>query len=106
MDNSPRFSRILLAERIERCFIPDCGACPMKLSMPRGSGGTPQDSSDMSISTTARESNRGSGYRPRRNSIMAALTSEGRSCCVQWPQPGSMTVFRSSGTNRFKLGMS
>jgi len=47
-----------------------------------------------------------SGYRPWRKSTIAALTSTGRSCCVQWPQPGSMTVFRSSGTNRFRLGMS
>jgi len=37
--------------------------------------------------------------RPRRNSIIAALTSPARSCWVQWPQPGSMIVPRRSGTN-------
>ena len=38
-------------------------------------------------------------YRLRTNSIIAALTSAGRSCWVQWPQPGSMMVARSCGTN-------
>jgi hypothetical protein len=32
------------------------------------------------------------GYSPRRNAIIAALTSSGRSCWVQWPQSGSMMV--------------
>jgi hypothetical protein len=47
-----------------------------------------------------------SPYRPFRNSSMAALTSLGRSCCVQCPQPGSITVFRKFGTNIFRLGIS
>jgi hypothetical protein len=38
------------------------------------------------------------GYKLRRKSIMAALTSGARSCSVQWPQPGSMIAGRSLGT--------
>ena len=41
-----------------------------------------------------------------KNWTSAALTSAGRSCCVQWPQPASMIVPRRSGTNIFKFGMS
>ena len=37
---------------------------------------------------------------------MAALTSEARSCWVQWPQPGSMIVPRSWGSDFASLGMS
>ncbi len=44
--------------------------------------------------------------RPRRNSIIAALTSPARSCWVQWPQPGSMIVPRRSGTNLGRPGRS
>ena len=42
----------------------------------------------------------------RRNAIRAALTSLDRSCCVQWPQPGSMTVFVRLGTNSFRFEIS
>ena len=45
-------------------------------------------------------------YRLFRNSMIAALTSRGRSCCVQWPQPGSMIVRRRFGTSLARLGMS
>ena len=31
-------------------------------------------------------------YTARRKSSIAVLTVGGRSCCVQWPQPGTMTV--------------
>jgi hypothetical protein len=44
---------------------------------------------------------RGTSDRQRATSsrkvINAALTSLGRSCCVQWPQPGRMIVFRNRG---------
>jgi len=43
-------------------------------------------------------STRNSGYKLRRKSITAALTSGARSCWVQWPQPGSMIAGRSLGT--------
>src|SRR6267142_1705658 len=33
--------------------------------------------------------------KPYKKSMIALLTSFGRSCCVQWPQPGSMMVPRS-----------
>ena len=41
----------------------------------------------------------------RKKSIMAALTSDARSCWVQWPQPGSMNLPRSRGTSFAKLAM-
>jgi len=47
----------------------------------------------------------GDGYSPRRKAIMAALTSSGRSCWVQWPQPGSMMVLVSLGTTLDSLAM-
>lgn len=37
-------------------------------------------------------------YKLRKNSMMAELTSPGRSCCVQWPQPRSIMVACSRGT--------
>src|SRR5262249_13566834 len=37
--------------------------------------------------------------RLRAKSMMAALTSSGRSCWVQWPQPASIWIFLKSGTN-------
>src|SRR5271166_126693 len=46
------------------------------------------------------------GYIRRKKSIIAALTSSGRSCWVQCPQPGRMIVPRSWGTNRDRLGTS
>jgi hypothetical protein len=39
----------------------------------------------------------------RKQSIIAALTSDARSCWIQWPQPGSMTLPRSCGTLFAKL---
>jgi hypothetical protein len=43
--------------------------------------------------------------RPRRNSMIAALTSAGRSCWVQCPQPGSIWMSRSRGTTCFMLAI-
>jgi hypothetical protein len=43
--------------------------------------------------------------RPRRNSMSAALTSAGRSCWVQCPQPGSIWMSRSKGTACFMLAI-
>jgi hypothetical protein len=45
-------------------------------------------------------------YKRRRKSIMAALTSDARSCWVQWPQPGSRIVSCSLGTKLDKLATS
>ena len=44
--------------------------------------------------------------RPRTNSMIAALTSPGRSCWVQWPQPGSIWMLCSAGTNCLRLARS
>src|SRR5258705_7229677 len=44
--------------------------------------------------------------RPRRKSRSAALTSTGRSCWVQWPQPGRMRDWRSAGTASRSRGRS
>src|ERR1700722_13347197 len=41
--------------------------------------------------------------RPRRNSMIAALPSAGRSCWVQWPQPGSILISCSAWTNWRRL---
>jgi hypothetical protein len=43
--------------------------------------------------------------RPRRNSMIAALTCAGRSCWVQWPQPASIWRSRRSGTCCFMLAI-
>jgi hypothetical protein len=43
--------------------------------------------------------------RPRRNSMIAALTSAGRSCWVQWPQPASIWMSRRNGTCCFMLAI-
>jgi hypothetical protein len=45
-------------------------------------------------------------HSPRKNSIIAALTSAGCSCWVQWPQPGRTMVLRSFGTNLERFGRS
>src|SRR5262249_42304647 len=42
----------------------------------------------------------------RKKSIKAAFTSLDRSCWVQCPQPGRMTVSRRFGTNCLRRGMS
>jgi hypothetical protein len=44
-------------------------------------------------------------YSRLRKSIMAVLTSGGRSCWLQCPQPGRMIVRRSWGTNFTILGI-
>ena len=57
----------------------------------------------VSSSTPRREIRGAAGYsrgRPARKVISASLTSAGRSCCVQWPAPGSSTRSRRSGTFR------
>jgi hypothetical protein len=43
--------------------------------------------------------------RPRRNLMIAALTSAGRSCWVQWPQPASIWMSRRRGTCCFMLAI-
>jgi len=43
--------------------------------------------------------------RPRRNSMIAALISAGRSCWVQCPQPGSIWMSFSRGTTCFMLAI-
>jgi hypothetical protein len=43
--------------------------------------------------------------RPRRNSMIAALTSAGRSCWVQCLQRGSIWMSRSRGTTCFMLAI-
>jgi len=41
---------------------------------------------------------------PRKNPIIASLTSVGRSCWVQWPQPGRTIALRSFGTKLERFG--
>ena len=44
-------------------------------------------------------------YRLRRKSIIAALTSNARSCCIQWPQFGRITLLRNRGTLLARLAI-
>ena len=70
------------------------GALPQGIIEPRRAG------------TLQRSREPRSFYKAFRNSSIAAFTSAARSCCVQWPQPGSITVRRSCGTNFERFGMS
>src|SRR5262249_38986274 len=73
-------------------------------------GGSLQDSAEIltrlvvgpGVQTTGERIQLG---RPRRNSMIAALTSAGRSCWVQCPQPGSIWMSRRRGTCCFMLAM-